>query len=234
VQQSEQLPCQHARQEEVLVGEEGYCWERAKVQSEASDRLCIFMKSTKGQDFGDNGRDHMITESDIWHKWGNEGHRRLNRVVGSSYMRWRNHVIQETQRRITAVKGVLRLMTGALTCRHHGLVVSIFERWQDRYAQCSGAVAWALGLVLESWGPYFVKTTAMGTTTVCQLRSRRCVRILQGDISVQFSRAEELEVTVHRLELQKDVLQGNLMAGERKGQMLPGVRDECYRANEEL
>jgi hypothetical protein len=74
----------------------------------------------------------------------------------------------------------------------------------------------------------------MGTTTVCQLRSRRCARILQGDISVQFSRAEELEVTVHRLELQKDVLQGNLMAGERKGQMLQGVRDECYRANEEL
>ena len=132
VQQSEQLPCQHARQEEVLVGEEGYCWERAKVQSEASDRLCVFKKSTKGQDCGDNGRDHMITESDIWHKGGNEGHRRLNRVVGSSYMRWRNHVIQETQRRITAVKGVLRLMTGALTCLHHGLVVSIFERWRDR------------------------------------------------------------------------------------------------------
>ena len=109
------------------------------------------------------------------------------------------------------------------------------QHWgEDRYAQCSGAVAWALGLVLESWGPYFVQTTAMGTTTVCQLRSRRCARILQGDISVQFSRAEELEVTVHRLELQKDVLQGNLMAGERKGQMLQGVRDECYRANEEL
>jgi hypothetical protein len=105
---------------------------------------------------------------------------------------------------------------------------------EDRYAQCSGAVAWALGLVLESWGPYFVKTTVMGSTTVCQLRSRRCARILQGDISVQFIRAEELEVTVHRHELQKDVLQGNLMAGERKGQMLQGVRDECYRANEEL
>jgi hypothetical protein len=105
---------------------------------------------------------------------------------------------------------------------------------EDRYPQCSDAVAWDLGLVLESWGPYFVKTTVMGTTTVCQLRSRRCVRILQGDISVQFSRGEEFEVTVHRFELQKDVLQDNLMAGERKGQMLQGVRDECYRANEEL
>ena len=72
----------------------------------------------------------------------------------------------------------------------------------------------------------------MGTTTVCQLRPRRCAWILQGDISVQFSRAEELEVTVHRLEREKDVLQGNLMAGERKGEMLQGVREEC--ANEEL
>ena len=132
MQQSEQLPCQHARQEEVPVGEEGYCWERAKVQSEASDRLCVFKKNTEGKDFDDNGRDHMITESDIWHKVGNERHRRLNRVLGSSYMRWRNHVIQETQRRSTAVKGVLRLMTGALTCLNDGLVVSIFERWRDR------------------------------------------------------------------------------------------------------
>ena len=132
VQQSEQLPCQHARQEEVPVGEEGYCSERAKVQSEASDRLCVFKKNTEGKDFDDNGRDHMITESDIWHKVGNERHRRLNRVLGSSYMRWRNHVIQETQRRSTAVKGVLRLMTGALTCLNDGLVVSIFERWRDR------------------------------------------------------------------------------------------------------
>jgi hypothetical protein len=41
------------------------------------------------------------------------------------------------------------------------------------------------------------------------------VRILQGDISVQSSRPEELEVAVHRLEREKDVLQGNLMAGER-------------------
>ena len=109
------------------------------------------------------------------------------------------------------------------------------QHWgEDRYAQCSGAVAWALGLVLESWKPYFVKTTAMGTTTVCQLRSRRCARILQGDISVQFSRAEELEVTVHRLAREKDVLQGNLMAGERKGEMLQDVKEECHRAKEEL
>ena len=35
VQQSEQLPCQHTMQEEVPVGEEGYCSERAKVQVEA-------------------------------------------------------------------------------------------------------------------------------------------------------------------------------------------------------
>ncbi len=49
---------------------------------------------------------------------------------------------------------------------------------------------------------------------------------MQGDISVKFRRAEELEVTVHRLELQKDVLQGNLSAGERKGEMLQGVREE--------
>ena len=109
------------------------------------------------------------------------------------------------------------------------------QHWgEDRYAQCSGAVAWALGLVLESWGQYFVKTTAMGTTTVCQWRSRRCARILQGDISVYCSRPEELEVTVHRLECEKDVLQGNLMAGERKGEMLQGVKKECHRANEEL
>ena len=99
------------------------------------------------------------------------------------------------------------------------------QHWgEDRYAQCSGAVAWALGLVLESWGQYFVKTTAMGTTTMCQWRSRRCARILQGDISVYCSRPEELEVTVHRLECEKDVLQGNLMAGERKGEMLQGVK----------
>jgi hypothetical protein len=99
------------------------------------------------------------------------------------------------------------------------------QHWgEDRYAQCSGAVAWALGLVLESWGQYFVKTTAMGSTTVCQWRSRRCARILQGDISVYCSRLEELEVTVHRLECEKDVLQGNLMAGERKGEMLQGVK----------
>lgn len=109
------------------------------------------------------------------------------------------------------------------------------QHWgEDRYAQCSGAVAWALGLVLESWGQYFVKTTAMGTTTVCQWRSRRCARILQGDISVYCSRPEELEVTVHRLECEKDVLQGNLMAGERKGEMLQGVKKECHRAKEEL
>ncbi len=48
------------------------------------------------------------------------------------------------------------------------------------------------------------------------------------------SRPEELEVTVHRLECEKDVLQGNLMAGERKGEMLQGVKKECHRAKEEL
>jgi hypothetical protein len=57
---------------------------------------------------------------------------------------------------------------------------------------------------------------------------------LQGDISVQNSRPEELEVAVHRLEREKDVLQGNLMAGERKGEMLQGVKKECHRAKEEL
>ena len=57
---------------------------------------------------------------------------------------------------------------------------------------------------------------------------------MQGDISVQSSRPEDLEVAVHRLEREKDVLQGNLMAGERKGEMLHGVTEECHRAKEEL
>ncbi len=132
MQQCEQLPCQHTRQEEVPVGEEGYCSERAKVQAEASDRICVFQKNTEGKDFDEYRRDHMISESASWHKVGNEGHWRLNRVLGSSYMRWRNHVRQETQRRSTVVKGVLRLLTGALTCLNDGLVASIFKRWRDR------------------------------------------------------------------------------------------------------
>jgi len=102
VQQSEKLPCQHTRQEEVPVGEEGYCSERAKVQAEVSGRLCVIQKNKEGKDFDENRRDHMISESASWHKVGNEGNRRLNRVLGSSYMRWRNHVRQETQRRSTA------------------------------------------------------------------------------------------------------------------------------------
>jgi len=57
---------------------------------------------------------------------------------------------------------------------------------------------------------------------------------LQGDISVQSSRPEELEVAVHRIEREKDVLQGNLMVGERQGEMLQGVTEECHRAKEEL
>ena len=43
--QSEQIPCQHTRQEEVPVGEEGYCSERAKVQAEVSGRLCVIQKN---------------------------------------------------------------------------------------------------------------------------------------------------------------------------------------------
>ena len=57
---------------------------------------------------------------------------------------------------------------------------------------------------------------------------------MQGDISVQSSRPEELEVTVHRLEREKDVIQGNLMAGERKGEMLQGVTEACHRAKKEV
>ncbi len=109
------------------------------------------------------------------------------------------------------------------------------QHWgEDRYAQCAGADVWALGLVLESWGQYFVKTTVMGTTTVCQLRSRQCARILQGNISVQYSRTEGLEVTVHRLDREKDVVEGHLMTSERKGEMLQVAREECHRVKEEL
>ena len=58
--------------------------------------------------------------------------------------------------------------------------------------------------------------------------------VLQEDVSVQWRRPEDLEVTVHRHDRKKEALQGNLKASERKGQMLQGEREELQGEKEAL
>jgi hypothetical protein len=48
---------------------------------------------------------------------------------------------------------------------------------------------------------------------------------LQGDVSVQWRRAEELQVMVHRHERDIEALQGNIKAGELTGEDLQGENE---------
>ncbi len=57
VQQSEQLACQHAMEEEASVGEDGSNWERTKVLrvlAEASNSLCFLKAYTNDQGLNEN------------------------------------------------------------------------------------------------------------------------------------------------------------------------------------
>ncbi len=59
VQQSEQLACQHAMEEEALVAEEGSNWERTKVLrvlGKASNSLCFLKAYTNDQGLDESGK----------------------------------------------------------------------------------------------------------------------------------------------------------------------------------
>ncbi len=59
VQQSEQLACQHAMEEEASVGEDGSNWERTKVLrvlAEASNSLCFLKAYTNDPGLNENGK----------------------------------------------------------------------------------------------------------------------------------------------------------------------------------